>query len=74
MQLWRKIQQCLRKLGMVTLAAAVSQLLRMPYDNHLTNAKALLDSHGDTFDACTAYFPLINDINLIEFMNGSFFL
>ncbi|VDN17259.1 unnamed protein product [Gongylonema pulchrum] len=47
--------------------------MRNPTARYVSTAASLLESHGDTLDACTSYFPYINDINLAEFMSGWLF-
>lgn len=68
--MWLKVQNCLRKSGTETLAALMCQFMRSPTERYVPTASSLLETHGDTLDACTAYFPLISDMNLVEFMSG----
>lgn len=68
--MWLKVQRCLRMSGAETLSALVCQLMRNPIEHYVSTASSLAETHGDTLDACTAYFPLISDINLAEFMSG----
>ncbi|CAG9536551.1 unnamed protein product [Cercopithifilaria johnstoni] len=67
--MWLKVQRCLRMSGAETLSALICQLMRNPTERYVSTASSLMESHGDTLDACTAYFPLISDINLAEFMS-----
>ncbi|VBB30515.1 unnamed protein product [Acanthocheilonema viteae] len=67
--MWLKVQRCLRMSGAETLSALVCQLMRNPIERYVPTASSLMETHGDTLDACTAYFPLISDINLAEFMS-----
>lgn len=71
--MWFKVQRCLRVSGCETLSALICQLMRSPIERYVPTASSLLEIHGDTLDACTAYFPLISDINLAEFMSGLYF-
>ncbi|EJW84334.1 hypothetical protein WUBG_04752 [Wuchereria bancrofti] len=68
--MWLKVQRCLRVNGAETLSTLICQLMRNPIERYVPTASSLLETHGDTLDACTAYFPLISDINLAEFMSG----
>uniref|UniRef100_A0A1I7W1V1 UBR-type domain-containing protein n=1 Tax=Loa loa TaxID=7209 RepID=A0A1I7W1V1_LOALO len=67
--MWLKVQRCLRMGGAETLSVLICQLMRNPTERYVPTASSLLETHGDTLDACTAYFPLISDINLAEFMS-----
>ncbi|OZC06500.1 hypothetical protein X798_06511 [Onchocerca flexuosa] len=67
--MWLKVQRCLRMSGAETLSALICQLMRNPNEHYVPTASSLMETHGDTLDACTAYFPLISDINLAEFMS-----
>ncbi|MCP9262346.1 hypothetical protein DINM_005619 [Dirofilaria immitis] len=69
-QMWLKVQRCLRISGAETLSVLICQLMRNPIERYVPTASSLMETHGDTLDACTAYFPLISDINLAEFMSG----
>nr|CDP91181.1 Bm8199, isoform a [Brugia malayi] len=68
--MWLKVQRCLRMNGAETLSTLICQLMRNPVERYVPTASSLLETQGDTLDACTAYFPLISDINLAEFMSG----
>ncbi|VDK86607.1 unnamed protein product [Litomosoides sigmodontis] len=67
--MWLKVQRCLRMSGAETLSVLTCQLMRNPTERYVPTALSLLETRGDTLDACTAYFPLISDINLAEFMS-----
>ncbi|KAK6105022.1 hypothetical protein QQG55_18630 [Brugia pahangi] len=67
--MWLKVQRCLRMNGAETLSTLICQLMRNPVERYVPTASSLLETQGDTLDACTAYFPLISDINLAEFMS-----
>lgn len=68
--MWERVQWCLRQSKKETLAALICELMRACNERYVPSAAAILDSNGETMDASTAYFPLINDINLAEFMSG----
>ncbi|KAM3718703.1 Integrator complex subunit [Dirofilaria immitis] len=68
-KMWLKVQRCLRISGAETLSVLICQLMRNPIERYVPTASSLMETHGDTLDACTAYFPLISDINLAEFMS-----
>lgn len=68
--MWYKVQRCLRACGSETLAALVCQLMRDPQEHYVLTAKALLESQNDIPDGSSAFFPLISDMNLLEFMHG----
>lgn len=70
--MYLKIAICCVMLQMPTLGVIVGQLRFNP-EPHYRLVEWMLQNSANTNDAGPAYFPLISDIKLMEYMAGNFF-
>lgn len=69
--MWSKWSACCAALRLPTLAAIIGQM-RKNLAPHLLNVEAFLLDTPNTLDAGQAYFPLIADFSLMEFMAATY--